>query len=346
MQTEIIRVGDARRDAPAIARAAQILKVGGLVAFPTETVYGLGADALNQQAVAGIFAAKGRPQDNPLIVHVASIPAAELLVRELPENARKLMNTFWPGPLSIILPKSNRIPAIVSGGLDSVALRIPAHPVALALLRQANIPVAAPSANRSGRPSCTSAAHCQEDLNGLVDAIVDGGSSTVGLESTVLAMTGAVPRILRPGAISAEQIAAVIGVPVELDPAIEREMGEDFTPLSPGMKYRHYAPKAEVTLLHGTLEQFVRYLSQTAVPDTWAMIFEEDAPYVPIPHVVYGSASNAAGQGQRLFAALRELDAKQAKQVFVRTPPRDGNGVGYAVYNRLLRAAAFREIHL
>lgn len=343
-QTKQYVIRDVQTDRPALEEAAAVLRQGGLVVFPTETVYGIGANALDGAAIAGIFAAKGRPQDNPLIVHVTSMEEVADLVTDIPEQAHQLAQRFWPGPLTIILPKSDRIPEAVSAGLDTVAIRMPSHPVARALIRLAGVPVAAPSANLSGSPSPTTAAHCVADLDGRVDSILDGGPCEVGLESTVITLVSPVPRVLRPGAVTVEQLREVLGA-VEVDDAVYHKMDGTAPAASPGMKYKHYAPKAEITLVHGDLAAFQAYLLSRTQPGLYALVFDGEQDRMPdgVHCVAYGGADDPAAQGERLFAALRELDGAGAQQVYARVP--DSNGIGLAVYNRLVRAAAFREVY-
>jgi L-threonylcarbamoyladenylate synthase len=343
MQTEILPVGDIDRDSDHIRRAATRLREGGLVVFPTETVYGLGANALDEHAVAGIFRAKGRPADNPLIVHICTLEEIAPLVTEFPPQAQRLATAFWPGPLTMILPKSSRIHAVTSGGLATVAIRMPSHPVARALIRKAGVPVAAPSANRSGSPSPTSAKHCIADLSGRVDMILDGGDCAVGVESTVLSLAGEIPLLLRPGAVTIADLRQVLGE-VAVDEAVTHHLADGKPAASPGMKYQHYAPHAQVTLVHGGDEKFYRFAAENRGENIRFLAFEEDAAALGEDLIAYGAATDPAAQARRLFSALRELDEAGAQTVYARAPSSDG--VGLAVYNRLLRAAAFREIYL
>ena len=321
-----------------IARAAQLLQAGELVAIPTETVYGLAANALDAAAVAKIFAAKGRPQDNPLIVHIDHIEQARALARAFPPAAQQLAQAFWPGPLTIILPKAGCVPDITTAGLSNVALRMPAHPAALALLRACGLPLAAPSANRSGSPSPTSAQHVLHDLDGRIAAVLDGGSCGIGVESTVISLAGEQPILLRPGGISAEQIEAVLGQEVAISPAVTQALGEHESPASPGMKHRHYAPRAKLTLVRGPLAGFLKH-AELEQPDG-LLVFDGDE--IPGDYAVLRYGANAEQQARQLFARLREIDALGLQSVLVRCPEQDG--LGLAVYNRLLRAANFREI--
>ncbi len=343
IETKLVKAVDPAIDHDAIQQAAQILKNGGLVALPTETVYGIAANALDSQAVAGIFAAKGRPQDNPLIVHISDIDQLAPLVAQIPPQAQALAEAFWPGPLTMILPKSQLIPSAVSAGLSTVAVRMPSLPVARAIIREAGVPVAAPSANLSGRPSPTTAQHCVEDLWGKVGLIVDGGSCQVGVESTVVSLTGDIPTILRPGAVTPAQLEQVLGK-VELDPAVFSHLEEGAQVSSPGMKYKHYAPKAQVVLLTGDTKAVMNYLTKQQADGVFALVFEEDMALLPVQGRSMGPIKDSSSHAARLFGLLRELDEAGAKKIFARTPPK--NDVGLAVYNRLIRAAGFREVYL
>lgn len=322
-----------------LALAGELLRQGQLVAFPTETVYGLGADALNETAVAQIYAAKGRPSDNPLIVHVAEKKDIAPLVREIPEKAKKLFDRFFPGPLTVILPKSDKIGKVVSGGLDTVAVRMPENPVAHRLLQLAGVPVAAPSANTSGLPSPTRAKYVQEDMNGKIAAIVDGGDCAYGVESTVITLATPTPTLLRPGAVTKEMLEAEIG-PIAVAPAVLEKMADGETAASPGMKYKHYAPKAQVILVNGDSAAYAAFVNSQ--PGCYALCYEEDR--VTVPKVPYGKATDDLSQARELFDALRRLDELGAKKVYARMPRK--TGVGMAVYNRLIRAAAFRILDL
>lgn len=341
-QGETLRLQNRPED---IVRAGEILRGGGLVGIPTETVYGLAANALDAQAVGRIFTAKGRPQDNPLIVHIARWEDMLPLVTEVPAAAEALEQDYWPGPLTMILPRSDRVPAAVSAGLGTVAIRMPSHPVARAVILAAGVPLAAPSANRSGSPSPTTAQHVLDDLDGRIEAVLDGGACSVGLESTVVDLTRAVPRLLRPGAVTVDMLRRTLGT-VEVDDAVTHRLQEGAVAASPGMKYKHYAPKAQVTLVRGTPEAFAAFVNQRAVhePDVTAMCFDGEEAALKVPFVTYGRRDNAADQAQHLFDTLRELDDRGAKRVYAACPSEDG--VGLAVYNRLLRAAGFEVIDL
>ena len=336
METKLLRVEDPKQNPQAIETAAAILRRGGLVAIPTETVYGLGASAFDEQAVANIYKAKGRPSDNPLIVHIASMETLPTLAREIPSGAYALAEAFWPGPLTMILKKQPSVPSVTTGGLDTVAVRFPSHPVANAIIRESGLPIAAPSANLSGAPSPTNARRCVEDLTGRVDAIVDGGPCQVGLESTVISLAGEVPRLLRPGFVTLEQLCDVLG-DVAVDSAVLSKLEEGQSAASPGMKYKHYAPKARVILLDGDDDAFVDYVNRQQGDDIWALAFGHETAALKKPYMVMGDTDQQ--QAQRLFECLRALDDKGAKVIYARCPHK--TGVGMAVYNRIIRASAF-----
>lgn len=330
----------------ALARAGALIRSGQLVAFPTETVYGLGADALNADAVRRIFEAKGRPGDNPLIAHISAIEQLRPLIAAEPSAmARALMDAYWPGPMTLIFPKSDLVPPAVTAGLDTVAVRFPAHPAARALIDAARRPVAAPSANRSGRPSPTTAAHVLADMDGRVPMILDGGPCAVGLESTVIDMTGDTPRVLRPGGITPEMIAAVCGA-ARVDEAVMRPLKEGERPRSPGMKYRHYAPRGSLTVVQGDEAAVIKRIKQLydAAEGTPLILALEG--HLP----AYGDrralslGADAAGMAHALFDALRQADDLGADALFSEAVPADG--LGLAVMNRLGRAAAFHIIEV
>lgn len=323
-----------------IQRAGEILRRGGLVAIPTETVYGLAANALDGAAVKKIYQAKGRPSDNPLIVHISDVSQLPPLVRQVPEAAQKLAAAFWPGPLTIILPKSDLVPAETSGGLSTVAVRCPSHPTARAVIDAAGVPLAAPSANLSGKPSPTAFRHVQEDLTGRVDALLDGGDCAVGVESTVLTLAAPVPRILRPGGVTLAQLRAVLGQ-VEVDPAVLHQLEQGRQAASPGMKYKHYSPQADVVIVDASPEEYADYVNQKG--DGWALCFEEDVPFLQVPAMPYGARYDSASQARRLFGALHQLDEAGARKAYARIPRK--RGVGLAVYNRLVRSAGFQIVN-
>jgi len=327
-----------------ILRAADLLRAGEAIAIPTETVYGLAANALCESAVAKIFAAKGRPADNPLIVHVLSLDDIAPLVKDPPSSLLISLSCFMPGPLTVVLPKSDNVPKIVSGGLNSVAIRIPAHPVARAVLAKTGLPLAAPSANRSGSPSPTRARHVLDDMNGRIAAVLDGGECSVGVESTVLSLTDNVPEILRPGAVTAEQLRDVLG-DVRVAQSVLSALEEGQAATSPGMKYRHYAPQAQVILLRGDSNAFARWCNTRSCV---ALCFAEDVKHLHIPYYCYGARKDYGTQARLLFDALRTLDelagVSSAPLITAHAP--EPEGVGLAVYNRLLRAAEFQVMDL
>ncbi len=329
-----------------IIKTAEILKSGGLAAIPTETVYGLAADALNGEAVAKIFAAKGRPMDNPLIVHVAEFEDIErfALVREIPEAAKKLAKVFWPGPLTIIMKKGGVIPDEVSAGLDTVAIRLPSHPSARAIIKAADTPLAAPSANLSGSPSPTTAQHVMNDMDGKIDAVFDGGACGVGVESTVITLAEDTPRLLRPGRVTLEQLREVLGE-VELDSAVLNKLKDGQKAASPGMKYKHYAPKANVILLKCTDDEFIDYVNRCGGSGVAALCCDEDVEKLSVKYISLGKRNDYEAHAQRLFDSLRRIDGYgNIVTVYTRLPSTDG--VGLAVYNRLIRAAGFEVIDL
>lgn len=328
-------------DAAGLEKAADILKNGGLVAMPTETVYGLAANALDGEAVAKIFKAKGRPMDNPLIVHIGKLEEIYPLVSSVPEKAKDLAEAYWPGPLTIILPKSDIIPDEVSAGLSTVAIRMPSHPTAHDLIEMSCCPLAAPSANSSGLPSPTTAQHVVDDMDGKIDAIIDGGECAVGIESTVVTLATDVPRLLRPGGITHEQLEAVLGK-VDIDPAVLAQLQEGVKPASPGMKYKHYSPKAEVFIVKCSLPSFRFYIDSVRQDGDMALCFSGEEDDISVPCLPFGNEDNSLEQAQKLFADLRRFDELGAKRVFVRSPSQEGVGLG--VYNRLLRAAAFKIV--
>ena len=322
--------------------AAEIIRSGGLVGIPTETVYGLGADASNEAAVAKIFEAKGRPADNPLIVHLADFSQADDYTHDIPQLAYALAERFCPGPLTIVLRKNERIPKITSGGLDTVGIRVPSHPVMHRLIELSGRPIAAPSANISGYPSPTSAQHVMRDMAGKIAAVVDGGQSEIGLESTVIAIENEnAARILRPGYVTREMLLEVCSK-VIVDRAILNELESGETAASPGMKYKHYSPKADIIMVEGELRAFTDYVGENLTDNTYSLIFDGDAQGFPYRYLTYGADS--AAQARLLFQRLRELDDVGADKVFVRAPSPEG--VGLAVYNRLIRAAGFEVIRI
>ena len=328
----------------AVERAAELLRAGEVVGIPTETVYGLGADALNGAAVRKIFAAKGRPSDNPLIVHIADFEQITPLVARVPDEARALAEAYWPGPMTIILPKADCIPDEVSCGLDTVGIRLPSHPLARAIIRAAGTPVAAPSANTSGRPSTTTAAHVMEDMAGKIAAVVEGGACAVGVESTVISLAGEQPRLLRPGGISLEQLEAVLG-PVVVDRALREKIGDDEKVSAPGMKYRHYAPKAPVTAVTGDPAQTARWIAERLTGRTGVICFDEFAgQFAGHPCHTLGLSTDGQAHARHIFDALRAFDSEDVDQILAQCP--DDAGIGLAVANRLKKAAGFHVVEL
>ena len=357
-------------DMEKLAQAAGILRRGGLVAFPTETVYGLGGNALMKDASRRIYEAKGRPSDNPLIVHITDFDEISPLVSSYGDMAEKLSKAFWPGPFTLILPKSETVPKETTGGLDTVALRMPSHPVARALIKLAGVPIAAPSANTSGRPSTTTAAHCMEDLSGKVEAVVDGGSCDIGLESTIVDASGEAPMLLRPGAVTREMLKAVLGFEIPVDPAVEKPLENNEHPKAPGMKYRHYAPKAPMVIVEGDGEAEVaeRMLEISdrkaeeglkvgiiASGESCSLIIEElarrEASFMTTelkgPALLYhakgrviidlGGSTEETAWAHELFSALRIMDEEKADYIVAEGVAEDD--IGFAVMNRLKKAA-------
>ena len=292
-----------------ISAAARLLRDGALVAIPTETVYGLGANGLDGGAVRRIFEAKGRPQDNPLILHLTGAQWLPRYCRDIPPMAYVLARKFWPGPLTMILKRGELVPDVTTAGLDTVAVRCPNHPVTLSILREAGVPVAAPSANLSGRPSCTSAQDVLEDMDGRIEGVVDGGPCVVGVESTILDMTCEPPRLLRPGGLPLEELERLIG-PIAIDRVVTGQMAEGERPRAPGMKYRHYAPKAPVTVVTGAPAKSAQEIKRRAGPTTGVICFDEYVRMFP-DQVVHplGPVEDKLIQAQRVFAALRAFDA-------------------------------------
>lgn len=329
--------GKSRED---IELAGKILRDGGLVAIPTETVYGLAANALNPKTVRRIFEVKGRPADNPLIVHIAELSDWEKLVRELKSDAIKLAERFFPGPLTVILERSEIVPDAVSAGLPTVSVRMPSHPVARAVIRAAGVPLAAPSANLSGRPSPTKFEHVKRDLMGKVEAIVDGGDCALGVESTVITLAETPPRILRPGAVTVEELREVIGE-ISLDPAVTSPLPPGESAASPGMKYRHYSPASPLTLVDASPEEYGKFLSTK--PGARALCFDEDLDFLAAPGLSFGGRYSGEEQAKNLFSCLLRLDDEGRAPVFAHLPSK--RGVGLAVYNRLIRAAGFEIIN-
>jgi len=367
MDTKVVKIEKETIDDSLLMEAAEIIRNGGLVAFPTETVYGLGANALDEAAAKKIYAAKGRPSDNPLIAHIAKPEELAPLVKEISAAGKKLMETYWPGPLTMIFPKSELVPYGTTGGLDTVAVRMPSDPVANRLIALSGVPIAAPSANTSGRPSPTLAEHVYQDMNGRIEMILDGGPVGIGVESTIVDVSGPVPVLLRPGAITLEMLRETVGE-VEIDPVILGPVSKDVRPKAPGMKYRHYAPKAELTLVEDRAEAGRAEAASSG--GEWPDVS------VAVVDTINALAQEKAGQGLRvgiictdetkeqyhtgivrslgvrtkeetiahnLFAVLREFDDLQVDCIFSESFPKDH--LGQAIMNRLTKAAGYHIIY-
>lgn len=324
-------------------KAGSILKSGGLVAFPTETVYGLGADALNTEAAEKIYAAKGRPSDNPLIIHIADMGHLDKIVKYVPDEAKKLADAFWPGPLTMILNKSACVPYGTTGGLDTVAVRMPSDKIAQELIRRGGGYVAAPSANISGRPSPTTAQHVYEDMNGRIPLILDGGAVEIGLESTIVDLTADVPVILRPGYISLAMVQAILGR-AEMDRGLIAD-DSGIRPKAPGMKYRHYAPKAELKIIEGPIDRVISYINQRADGSRRIGIICTEETREAYPHgdiKSIGSRKNELSIANHLFEVLREFDEDGVEAIY--SESFEAPGLGQAIMNRLLKAAGHQKI--
>lgn len=356
METEIVAIG--RTDSPErigekLSRAGDIIRAGGLVAFPTETVYGLGGDALNPESSRKIYAAKGRPSDNPLIVHIAEMSDLGRIVDEIPENARKLADAFWPGPLTMIFRKSALVPVQTTGGLDTVAVRMPSHPVASLFIRKAGGYVAAPSANLSGKPSPTLAKYVIQDMDGRVDMVIDADGAEIGLESTIVDVTCDVPMILRPGYITQEMLSRVVGE-TDMDVTVYDSSSAQ-APKAPGMKYRHYAPKGELAIVEGEPQKVVRYINeQTALHEAdgkrTGVIGTQEllASYHASSIKNAGSRGDSAAVARQLYTFLREFDDEDIAYIYAESfaDAFVDKGFGQAVMNRLLKAAGHKVIHV
>lgn len=349
MDTKVIRIDEHNMDMALIEEAGDIIKAGGLVAFPTETVYGLGGDALNPLSSEKIYRAKGRPSDNPLIVHIADMEKLDMIVREVPEDARKLAERFWPGPLTMILHKSEAVPRETTGGLDTVAVRMPVHPVARALIRAAGGYVAAPSANLSGRPSPTVAKYVIEDMDGRIEMVIDGGDVEIGLESTIIDLTSEKPTILRPGFITERKLSQALGEVAQDCTMMRADSGQ--APKAPGMKYRHYAPKGELTIVDGEEGCVVEYINmqieqkkrdnrKTGVIGTDTSI----AKYRADVCRSVGNRNDEAEIARELYRVLREMDDENVETIYAESFGTDG--LGQAIMNRLLKAAGHNVVHL
>lgn len=349
METKMVRIdANALMDESvkqALQNAGEVIKRGGLVAFPTETVYGLGGDALNPESSKKIYEAKGRPSDNPLIVHIADMDKLGAITKEVPNAAKKLAEAFWPGPLTMIMQKSDQVPLQTTGGLQTVAVRMPSHPVALEFIRSAGGYVAAPSANISGKPSPTKAKYVAQDMNGRIDLIIDGDGVDIGLESTIVDLTGEVPMILRPGYITLEMLEQVLGT-VEIDCAIV-DVNSKQAPKAPGMKYRHYAPKGELVLVEGEAESVLAYINaqtklhkqrgeKTGIIGTSEMASRYEADVIKIA----GSRDDEEAIARQLYNFLREFDDEEV--AFMYAESFSDKGIGQAIMNRMLKAAGHK----
>lgn len=344
--TLIIKIDPKKPDGEELKLAAEMIRRGELVAFPTETVYGLGADGLNPVAVRKIFKAKGRPQDNPLILHIAEVKVLDMIADNIQDKALKIMSAFWPGPLTLIFNKKPSVPDEVTAGLSTVAVRMPSHPVAVKLIKAAGIPIAAPSANLSGRPSPTTAEHVVRDLSGKIAVIIDGGSTEVGLESTVLDITCDPPTILRPGGVTYEELIDVVG-DVRIDPALENE--ENFVPKSPGQKYTHYSPKASVIVVEGPVKrqvnQILKLIKLKADSGLKPGVLATDQTkefYNGVDVISLGDRDMPYTISARLFSALREMDDRGVDVILAEGI--EEKGIGLAVMNRLRKAAGYNII--
>lgn len=325
-----------------VALAAKLIREGRLVAIPTETVYGLGANGLDAGAVLHIFEAKGRPQDNPLILHISEPREMENICHDIPQAAWLLAERFWPGPLTMVLPVRDNVPKRTTAGLDTVAVRCPKTAATRELIRLAGVPVAAPSANRSGKPSTTTAAHVLHDMDGRIDAILDGGACEVGVESTIVDLTGERPRLLRPGGVTPEELKALLGV-LDIDRAVLGQIANDAVVRAPGMKYKHYAPAAEVIIVSGNSEAAARYIRRHFGDGDATLCFAEELPlYGGCNPTAYGRLDAPQTLSAGLFAALRDLDRPEIRTIYARCP--EGGGLAYAIGNRLKKAAGFHVV--
>ena len=337
MQTKFLQ-----DDNDALELASELIKNGDIVAIPTETVYGIAGNAFDDEAISKIFIAKGRPQDNPLIVHISDMEMLKDVASEITDDVKKLAKVFWPGPLTMVVPKGKKVAKATCAGLASVGVRMPSSVFAHDLIVKSGVPFAAPSANLSGKPSPTTASDVYEDMNGRLPLIVDGGECLRGVESTVVSMLGETPILLRPGYVTKEEIEKVLGKPVLVASAVLNSTKEGEVVESPGMKYKHYAPKADVTIIEGEFKNFCDYVSKNGEDGTYCLVFEGEEDFIDYPCVVLGRFDDASEQAHNLFKCLRRLDELGAKTVFARAPKK--TGVSLAVYNRLIRAAGFKVV--
>ena len=339
METKLLKPTD-----EAINLACELLKKGEVVGVPTETVYGLAGDSTNSDAIKKIFKAKGRPSDNPLIVHISDMEMLDGIVSSVPNDAKILAEKFWPGPLTIIMPKGKKVCDENCAGLDSVGVRMPSNKIAHEIIKRSGTPFSAPSANLSGKPSPTNAQDVFEDMNGRIPLIIDGGECQAGLESTVISVLTETPTILRPGVITKEMISDALNKEVVVAKAVTAGVQNDEQVLSPGMKYKHYAPKAQVVILNGSIEKFVEYVNSNKTNKTYVLCFENEQHLFNLPTITFGLEHDANSQAKNLFSSLRKLDSTNAELVFARCP--ETTGVALAVYNRLIRSAGFQIINL
>lgn len=333
-----------KADENSLDLAAKYFSAGEVVAVPTETVYGLAGNAYNGETIKKIFEAKGRPQDNPLIVHISDMEMLKEVASEIPGTAYKLADAFWPGPLTMIMKKSEKVSPVTTAGLDSVGIRMPSDPFAHALIVKTGIPFAAPSANVSGRPSPTDAKTVFEDMNGKIPLVVDGGECFAGVESTVVSLLNETPIILRPGYVTKEDMEEVLGTEVKIAAAVTENIKAGEKVLSPGMKYKHYAPNADVIILDGDINKFAVYVNNHKGSGVYAMVFDGEESLLNVPCVTYGKFGDGKSQAHELFSSLRKLDELNARTVYARCPEK--SGVSLAVYNRLIRSAGFNIIKL
>lgn len=350
MNTEVVSIQLDNIDTKAMERAGRLISRGELVAFPTETVYGLGGDALDPEAAAKIYAAKGRPSDNPLIVHIGKFSQLEEVAREIPPQAKRLADAFWPGPLTMVVWKNEKVPYATTGGMDTVAVRMPDHPVALELIRKSGCLIAAPSANTSGRPSPTEAAHVAEDLSGRIPMILDGGAVGIGIESTIIDLTEETPMVLRPGYITPEMLSNVLKEEVIVDPGII-SADDSKKPKAPGMKYKHYAPKADMIIVDGAQDAVVREINRLVTEKQkqgmkLAVIATEETRNLYHADVVLsmGKRADEDAIARHLYRILRECDELEVEEIYSESfsTPR----IGQAIMNRMLKAAGHQVIHV
>ncbi len=340
VKTKIFKIDPKNPEKYLIEQAADLLIKNGIVTIPTETVYGLAGNALNKEAANKIYMAKGRPSDNPLIVHISDKEDVFKYAKDVPDTALKLFEAFSPGPLTIVLKKQDIIPDSVSGGLDTVALRIPNNNITLSLINACGFPLAAPSANISGSPSPTEFEHTYKDLFGKVEGLIDGGKCNVGVESTIISLAGDKPALLRPGGITVEQLEDIVGE-LEMDKCILNKADKDFVPKAPGMKYKHYAPKAKVIIVKGN--NFTEFINKNSNEKTGVLCFDGEKKLFKTKNVLeYGNEVDSNAQAHNLFNCLRAFDEMEVDKIFARCPK--ANGVGLAVYNRLIKAAAFNVV--